>query len=175
MWAFRETHRKRRREFDMDEAVAEIEAERDGTPAEDVRKQRPAITEKILREEVSLDLDRLMNTIALESSLPELAEFAEARRSIINFGLPDFVHRTMDELASNDGGFEREIVSALETYEPRLVPGTIRTRRIVTDDAVDQKVRFHVFADLTCRPVNVQIQFTADIEVDTGKVQVSRI
>lgn len=133
---------------------------------------RAAITEPMLRREVARDLDALVNTIALESS-QDLEPFDQVRRSILNFGLPDIAHRSIDEISVSDVG--HEIAAALMNFEPRLVSETIRVKRD-EDVAPDElKVRFVVRADLSCEPLNVPIEFVADFEVDTGKIVINRL
>jgi type VI secretion system protein ImpF len=133
---------------------------------------RLAITEPILRREVAQDLEALVNTIALESSL-DLEPFEHARKSILNFGLPDIAHRSIDEISVTDVG--HEIAQALKNFEPRLVHDTIRVKRDEGVDADELKLRFVVRADLCCQPLNVPIEFIADVEVDTGKIVINRL
>lgn len=133
---------------------------------------RMAISEPLLRREVARDLDALVNTIALESS-QDLEPFGHARKSILNFGLPDIAHRSIDEISVSDVG--REIATALMNFEPRLVSDTIRVKRDEDVSPDELKVRFVVRADLTCEPLNVPIEFVADFEVDTGKIVINRL
>jgi type VI secretion system protein ImpF len=133
---------------------------------------RLAITEPMLRREVAQDLEALVNTIALESSL-DLEPFDHARKSILNFGLPDIAHRSIDEISVNDVG--HEIAAALVNFEPRLLRDTIRVKRDEAVDADELKLRFVVRADLSCQPLNVPIEFVADVEVDTGKIVINRL
>jgi type VI secretion system protein ImpF len=132
---------------------------------------RTAITEPMLRREVARDLDALMNTIAMESSV-DLEPFAQVRKSILNFGLPDIAHRSIDEISVND--LQYEIATALMNYEPRLLRGTIQVKRDVTDPA-DLKIRFVVHADLHCEPLNLPVEFVADVDVDNGKIVINRL
>ena len=44
-----------------------------------------------------------MNTIAFESS-EDLSEFGHVRKSILNFGLPDVGHRTLEDEGVRDVG-----------------------------------------------------------------------
>lgn len=132
---------------------------------------RTAITEPTLRREVSRDLDSLMNTTAMESS-ENLDSFDYVRKSILNFGLPDIAHRSIDESAVNIIG--DEIRRALIHYEPRLVPQTIRVEKASEFDEAELKVRFVVHADLFCEPLNVPVEFVADLELDSGNIAVSR-
>lgn len=126
-----------------------------------------AISEPLLRREVSRDLESLMNTIALEST-QDLRSFGNVRASVLNFGMPDIAHRTIDELSVAD--IKDEIETILDNYEPRLVPGSIR---VVRDNSIESsalRIRFLVRADLSCKPLDVPVEFTADVEIDSGKV-----
>jgi type VI secretion system protein ImpF len=168
MFAFRSAHEARdaRKKHDLrDESGERIISSRRTTA-------RVAITEPMLRREVARDLDALVNTIALESS-QNLEPFDHARRSILNFGLPDIAHRSIDEITVSEVG--HEIATALMNFEPRLVRDTIKVHRDDQVDANDLKVRFVVRADLFCVPLHVPIEFVADVEVDTGKIVISRL
>lgn len=132
---------------------------------------RTAITEPVLRAEVARDLGMLMNTINL-ASIEDLSATPEVRRSILNFGIPDLAHRSLDE--GGVGGVSNEIERALIDFEPRLLPQTIHATRDTSVKASDLQIRFHVRADLKCDPVNVPVEFIADVEVETGKVKIDR-
>lgn len=146
---------------------------RGGSQTGDADHRRPAsttFTEHALREQVGLNIEALMNTANLASSLP-LGAFHEVERSILNYGLPDIVHRFASE--SSIGDIRDDIRMALEIYEPRLVAQTIR---VTLDEGESGRlsVRFRVQADLICEPVEVPVEFIADLELDTGAVSVKR-
>lgn len=168
MYAFRTAHEARdaKKKLDLrDEGGERVIANR-RTAA------RVAITEPTLRREVSRDLDALMNTIALEST-QDLREYEHVRKSVLNFGLPDIAHRSIDELSLEEVKYE--IATALTSHEPRLVRNTVQVTRDTSVDAADLKVRFIVRADLFCEPLNVPIEFVADVEIDTGKITIARL
>lgn len=134
--------------------------------------KQSAITEPALRQEVARDLDSLLNTIALESSL-DLGDCDHVRRSILNYGLPDVAHRSIDEYSVTD--LKDEIRTAIMQYEPRLLEKSIAVARDLTINPSDLKLRFLVSADLWCEPVNVPIEFVADLELDSGKIRIQRL
>jgi type VI secretion system protein ImpF len=148
-----------------DESGGRVIASRRASP-------RTAITEPVLRREVARDLESLMNTIALESSI-DLDEFAHVRRSVLNFGFPDIAHRTIDEYSLSN--VKDQLKTMLTSFEPRLLPATIRVGQDTSADAAALKVRFTVHAELFCDPVNVPVEFVAEVEMDSGKVQISRL
>ncbi len=133
---------------------------------------RAAVSEAILRKEVARDLESLMNTIALESS-EDLSGLDSVRRSILNYGLPDIARMTLDE--SRVDGLSAELRTALMNYEPRLVPASIRATRDMSARAEELKLRFLVTADLRCEPLNVPVEFVADVDVESGGIHVNRL
>ncbi len=56
--------------------------------------------------------------------------------------------------------------------EPRLIAKSIAVERDDNLDPAELKVRFLVRADLNCEPLNVPVQFIADLELDTGKIAI---
>jgi type VI secretion system protein ImpF len=134
-------------------------------------RARQVITEPVLRREVSRDLEALLNTVALESTV-DMTETPYVRRSIINFGVPDFSNRTIDENAVNS--IPAEIKTAIVNFEPRLAAASLDVERDETVDPAELKVRFVFRAELTCDPVHVPVEFVADV-VDTGKILLNRL
>ncbi len=134
-------------------------------------RARQVITEPILRREVARDLEALLNAVALESTIA-MTDMPYARKSIINFGLPDVSNCTIDSKAVD--AIPEEIKTTISRYEPRLPPAALEVTRDTTVDPAELKVRFVVRADLTCEPVHVAVEFVADV-VDTGKVIIYRL
>lgn len=124
-----------------------------------------------LQRSVSQGIETLMNTVNLASSA-DLDDFAEARRSIVNYGIPDIAHRSIDEIGVGEIG--QEIGTALLAFETRLVASSLAISRDTTLDGAELKIRFVVQADLRCDPLNLPVEFVADLERDTGKMTVSR-
>ncbi|HWG06584.1 MAG TPA: type VI secretion system baseplate subunit TssE [Beijerinckiaceae bacterium] len=134
-------------------------------------RARQIITESVLRREVARDLDALLNTIAMESSV-DMTATPHARKSILNFGIPDVTHRTIDEAGVLN--IPEEIRSAIINYEPRLAAASLQVTRDPSVDPVELKIRFIVRADLTCDPVHVPVEFVADV-IETGKIVINRL
>ena len=168
MHAFRAAHAARdaTKKIDLrDEAGERIIAGRRAV-------SRAPITESALRREVANDLESLMNTVALESA-EDLRDFAHVRKSILNFGLPDLVHRSVDDAGVDD--VKNEIETVLMHYEPRLAPGSIHAARDRSVDPTELKIRFIVRAELRCDPVDVPVEFIADLDVDGNVIQINRL
>jgi type VI secretion system protein ImpF len=166
MLAFRVAHEKR-------DARIKIESLNDKKRAESGRRAsgRTAISERDLRDEVELDLGALMNTVALEST-EDLSKFEQVQKSILNYGFPDIAHRSIDEISVDD--LAEELRTVLMRYEPRLHRESIRAVRDMTTRAEELKLRFLVHADLRCDPMNIPIEFVADVDLDSGGIQINR-
>jgi type VI secretion system protein ImpF len=134
-------------------------------------RARHVITEYVLRREVSRDLEALLNSIAMESTV-DMTATPHARKSILNFGLPDISYRTIDEAGVKK--VPDEIRTAIVNYEPRLAEASLHIERDMSIDPAELKVRFVVRADLTCDPVHVPVEFVADI-IESGKIVVNRL
>jgi type VI secretion system protein ImpF len=167
MHVFRTAHAAkdaRRRIDERDAAGERVVASRRLRP-------RQVITEAVLRQEVARDLDALLNTIALESTL-DMEEALFVRKSILNYGLPDIAQRTIDETGVNE--IPEEIRAAIVNFEPRLAPGSLRIARDKQIDPLELKIRFVIRAELIRHPVHVPVEFVADI-VEAGKIVVNRL
>lgn len=132
---------------------------------------RSQVTETTLRREIARDLEMLLNTVNLNST-QRLDGYDEVSSSIINFGIPDVVHRTIDEETLNE--VVLELATALRRYEPRIVARTLDVRRDETIDKAELKVRFVVAAEIWMDPENIPVEFVANVEVDSGKIVVSQ-
>jgi type VI secretion system protein ImpF len=133
---------------------------------------RAPVSEAVLRKEVARDLESLMNTVALEST-EDLSGLDSVRRSILNYGLSDIARMTLDETRVDS--LAAELRSVLMTYEPRLDPRSIRTKRDASARVEELKLRFLVTADLRCEPLNVPVEFVADVDIENGGIHIDRL
>ena len=165
MFAFREAHldKDAKVSLDLRDAGGErVIAQRRAAP-------RAAITEPKLRREIAIDLDGLVNTINLAASV-DLSQHEYVGRSILNHGFPDLASRTIDEHRVDL--IAQDMMTVLLGYEPRLIRESIAVERDHSLDRAELKVRFLVRADLNCEPLNIPVQFVADLELDTGKMAI---
>jgi type VI secretion system protein ImpF len=131
-----------------------------------------AVSESLLRAEVLKDMTMLVNTTALESSI-DLRDLPHLRTSILNYGVPDIASRTLGDEGVED--ISGEFETAFRTFEPRLVSGTVVVTRDTSIDDTELRVRFVVRGDLACHPVNVPVEFVADVEIDSRKIVIERL
>lgn len=168
MFAFRTAHEK----HDGKKALDLRNADGERVIAARRAPSKAPITESGLRREVSGDLGDLFNTTNLDSAIG-LEDVPEVARSILNYGFPDLSSRTIDEHRVVE--VSREIANALKTFEPRLVTETMHVDRDPYVDAEGLRIKFSVKADLRAEPLDVPVEFVAEVELDSGKIKVERL
>jgi type VI secretion system protein ImpF len=167
MYAFREAFRERDAGSDLsakNEAGETVIAGRRSSP-------RSAVSDAVLRQDLAEDLTTLLNTVNLAAA-EDLEDFEFVRDSILNFGIADLTRVTSDSFVAE--GLAENINALLRRYEPRLVPGSITVKSVPRPDDAAGLIRFHVSADMISIPVDVAVEFVADMEVGSGKVKVTR-
>ena len=168
MHAFREAFRNKdaKKELDLrDDSGERVIASRRVSA-------RSWVNEAALRRDLAEDLTRLLNTVNLDSA-QELEEFSYVAHSILNYGLTDITAYSLEENAVDD--ITDELRQSLKDYEPRLIPNSIEVRRDTTVDAAAQQIRFAVSAEMHSTPVDIPVEFVAELELDSGKMRISRL
>jgi type VI secretion system protein ImpF len=167
MFAFRDA-------FDAKDARKRIEERRGGEKVISGRGslKRRGADETILKRNLAVDLLALVNTIDLASAV-DLDDFEHVGRSVVNFGLYDVAHLTSEEAGVES--IARGLSAALLNHEPRLNPDTLHVVREQDFDEVNQRIRFTVSAEMSCKPLDVPIEFVAEIDIGSGKVQLTRL
>ena len=168
MFAFRAAHEKRdaKKALDLRDASGQrvIAARRVGA--------RAPISEAGLRREVNSDLSDLLNTVNLNSAF-DLEEAPEVAKSVLNYGFPDLSNHTIDEHRLVE--ISKQIEQALMIFEPRLATDTLAVGRNPEIDSEALRIKFLIRADLRAEPLDVPVEFVAEVEVDSGKIKVERL
>jgi len=167
MYAFREAHQAR------DAKVAGA-VYRDGERvlSDRGRARRQGANEDMLKRNLGLDLVQLANTINLASAV-DLTDLDHVRRSILNYGVPD-----LSNLSSDDPRLKTlpaQLRAALLDHEPRFIRDTMTVALGEAFDDIEQKLRFDIYAEMACRPVDIPLEFVAEIDVGSGKLQFSKV
>jgi len=117
-----------------------------------------------LKKAVTRDLEALLNTRQEMLDEPP-PEFAEVRRSLMAYGLPDFTAFSL--LNPHDRNrIRRALEQAIATFEPRLdhVRITLESPR-----KHEQTLRFRIEALLRVEPAPEPVTFDAELQLHTQK------
>lgn len=167
MYAFRDAHRAhdaKRALNDRTEDDARILTDRSAI-------RRRGASEEQLKSNLDIDLGNLANTVNL-ASVTDLEDFTWVRKSVLNYGLDDLTHLTTDKLGQSH--MARDLREALLYHEPRLIPETIHVVEREREDENSQRISIQVSAEMACRPVDVPLEFVAEIDVGSGEVGISK-
>jgi type VI secretion system protein ImpF len=168
MYAFRDAHRVKdaRKEVKLSDADGErILSERGSV-------RRRGANEIQLKRNLEIDLINLMNTVDLASCL-DLDGHTNVRKSILNYGMSDLTHLTSDVVRSAE--VVRSMKDTLLRHEPRLIAESLNVTLRPEFNDVEQKIAFDVSAEMACRPVDIPLEFIAEIDVGSGKVKLSNV
>jgi type VI secretion system protein ImpF len=136
------------------------------------------VTAEVLREAVRRDLEALFNVERFESEplLTEgerarsespaamIADFPQARRSVVNYGVPAFAGRRARDF--DPDRLSRELREVVAFYEPRLRSDTVVVR-VVTNDRTG--LRIEVEGLLMLSPVPERLRLSTRIDLDSGR------
>lgn len=135
-------------------------------------ERREGASQSKLREHLAQDLSNLMGTIHLEAA-EDLEGMDWVKRSILNYGMQDMNRHTTDNF--KDKKVIAGLRAALLAHEPRLIPESLVVK--VREEEADrgQRVAFDIQAEMTARPVDVPLEFVAEIDPAGGKVALSNL
>jgi type VI secretion system protein ImpF len=146
-------------------------------------RERRVMSKAQLKQAVLRDLAWLFNSTRIERTpspsdfrLPlgdDLADAPEARRSVINYGLPALSGRAAVSMDIVE--LERAIRQAIIDFEPRILASTLRVKAIVAASAVDHHnvIGVQIHGQLWSQPVPLELLVRTEIDLETGKVEIA--
>ena len=136
------------------------------------QQRRDGISEQQLRRHLEADLAALLNTIHLGSSVP-LDDTPHVEKSIINYGFRDLSGISLSEIKRPT--MIAAIRQSLIDHEPRLVRESIEVKVGQAEGDSKQRLSISVAAELMGDPVDIPLDFDAEIDVGAGKLKMSKL
>ena len=134
--------------------------------------ERRVMNQNQLKASVLRDLAWLLNTTALFDG--ETAAQIPAGSSVINFGLPPLSGHTASSIDVQL--VERLLAEIIETYEPRLLKGSLRVRAHLESGEMNHNaLSFEIEADLWAEPVPLRLLLSTDLDLETGHIKVAPV
>ncbi|MBN9073589.1 MAG: type VI secretion system baseplate subunit TssE [Rhizobiales bacterium] len=133
------------------------------------------VSGRVLREAVRRDIEALFNTERYEADMlfsdfeldqgseqpPELADFPNVRRSVVNYGVPSFSGRSVRDFDRDT--LAREVKAVLATFEPRLKDN--ETKVIVSlNDKTGLRIDIDAILIMTPTPERLRLRTTIDLD-----------
>ncbi|MFT6452473.1 MAG: type VI secretion system protein ImpF [Halocynthiibacter sp.] len=136
------------------------------------KERREGTDEGTLKSHLSADLGNLMNTIRLDAAV-SLSDAPFVERSIVNFGFRDM--SSVSASAMTNQNIIQSIRESLINYEPRLIAETIEITINKSDAINTQRLTFDISAEMVASPVDVPLDFVAEVDLGAGKIQMTRL
>ncbi|MES2821613.1 MAG: type VI secretion system baseplate subunit TssE [Pseudomonadota bacterium] len=131
--------------------------------------QQRMVSKRDYRQSVLRDLSWLLNTINAEST-SDFSVAEHARRSVTNFGILALSGRQM---ANDDwADVEAAIRLAITTFEPRILPQTLRIRMLPmeTQYATRNQLSMEIKGQLWSEPYPIDLLLSSHIDMETGQI-----
>ena len=139
--------------------------------AEETRESR-LITVRKLREAVLRDLTWLFNSSWHTEGDIDSKRYPHARNSTLAFGLPPLAGNTASGMDVNT--LENSIREAITRFEPRLVPGSLQIRAMLSGKSLDHhnQIQVEIRGSLWSVPVPIELLLHTDVDLESGQVEV---
>jgi type VI secretion system protein ImpF len=121
---------------------------------------------RFFKDALKRDLEWLLNT--RKPPLPELAEWPEARNTVINYGLPDISSLAFSS-SLDQSALRAAIEGCVRNFEPRLMDVRVT---LESADTVDRRLRFHIEGNMKLDPAPEEITFDTVLELASGQYKV---
>ncbi|MFO1126843.1 MAG: type VI secretion system baseplate subunit TssE [Rhodospirillales bacterium] len=129
------------------------------------------LTMRQLRNSVLRDLGWLLNTINYQAA-HGLDDYPLVARSVLNYGLPELTSRIVASMTPRE--LEAVVKQAIIHFEPRILPGTVRVRAMVSPDLMNRHaVGFEIEGDLWAHPTPLHLVIKTEVDMETGHAAVA--
>lgn len=149
-----------------------------GNPREGVDGR--SLNRQQLRAAVLRDLSWLLNSTRDEPDYRDRdgkraaiwRECQDARRSLLNFGIPSLAGSTTSTM--DFAMLEMEITAAIHAFEPRIDPKTLEVKvdRGSGFNFAGNSLRLIIRGQMWGQPVPLELLLSADVDVETGQTAV---
>lgn len=135
-------------------------------------RERRVMSMRQLRASVLRDLAFLLNSPAHPPD-SEIHDYPLVASSVLNFGMPDLSGQTAT--AQRAAKLEALVRRAVEIYEPRIIPGSLRVSGVKSgDDAASrQTVAFELTGDVCPLPVPDALYVRTQMDLETGRCELT--
>lgn len=123
-----------------------------------------------IRQAVLRDLSWLLNTPA-RADAEDIAAFPHVESSVLNFGITDLSGMTASGVSV--GQLEVMVARAIERFEPRILPNTVKVRAITnTGEMGRNTLMFEINGDLWSLPMPDPLYLKTEVDLETGQYNV---
>jgi type VI secretion system protein ImpF len=123
-----------------------------------------------LRTALLRDMAWLLNTPA-PTAEDGLGDFPNVLASVVNYGVPDLTGLTASGIGAT--ALERDILKAIQTFEPRLDKKSISVRMLTEDDgAAPNTLALEIRGQVIANPLPEGLYLKTSVDLETGQFDV---
>ncbi|MFK7699320.1 type VI secretion system baseplate subunit TssE [Pseudomonas caspiana] len=131
-------------------------------------RDKRVLSKQGLRKAVLRDVGWLLNSTSL-SSVQSMEAYPQATHSVLNFGLPDLVGRTVTGLDQAELG--RRICQAIWDFEPRILRATVRVVPLKQSEVNPNQLVFEIQGELWGQSLPERLYLKTELDLEGGNVQ----
>ncbi|HKJ17011.1 MAG TPA: type VI secretion system baseplate subunit TssE [Xanthomonadales bacterium] len=132
---------------------------------------RRTLSQKQYKDAVIRDLGALFNSVSLDSVV-DLDAYPEVRRSVLNYGLPDFSGRPSSGIEVAE--LEKNIKRVICDFEPRIIRNSLRVRVRSDPSAMNSNaLYFEIEGVVFEQPMPFQVLLHSKLDLESGDFDVS--
>ena len=136
------------------------------------RREDRVIDLRKLREIIQRDLAWLLNT-ANAGKLIDENIYPNVSRSVLNFGIEqvtgDYSTAQRAEL------IRKSILNAVQSFEPRIHPGSLDVELRMDKDNRQSMVSFDIRTDMWAQPMPIELYLRSQVDVTKGTIELERV
>jgi type VI secretion system protein ImpF len=143
----------------------------DDTPgAAKESRERSVMSPQQLRAALLRDLAWLLNCPAPTAD-EGLAEFPTVAASVLNFGVSDLTGMTASGIGAT--ALERDILRAIQTFEPRLEKRSVSVRMLAEDEGVTPNtLALEIRGQVIANPLPESLYLKTSVDLESGQIEV---
>lgn len=129
------------------------------------------LSQKQFKDAVIRDLAWLLNTTSLDSVI-DLDEFPEAKKSVLNYGMPDISGHTSHSI--NAASLEKSLRRVIYQFEPRIIQNSLKvTVNSNPDDMSHNSLVFSIEGVVFGQPMPFQVVLRSELDLECGQFVVN--
>lgn len=142
----------------------------DPTNPKETRDSR-VIDLRRLRDIIQRDLSWLLNTFD-NSSLVDVERYPNVTHSVLTYGVREVAGEYATQVRAVM--IRESIQKAIERFEPRILPNTLKVILRDNKQAGQSVVTFDIAAEMWAQPLPMELYLRSEVDVTTGELRLER-
>ena len=132
-------------------------------------REKGVMSPQQLKTALLRDLANLLNT---PSPVPSegISEFPNVATSVLNYGVADLTGMTASGIGA--GAVERDVLRAIQNYEPRMEKRSVSVRMVTGDENNPNTLALEIRGQVIANPLPESLYLKTSLDLETGQISV---